>query len=169
MAAPVSCGGRVPVPPYSVSSLGSSMGGYRLRLRCHGRSAGPPPGWFEPVSRSGFVRSCSFLGSAVSALRRRGLGTRRERVNRHAQPKDGLRCQIPRLLSAWNNIHIPDDMPVSRHLRNYVAGRACGIDGYRGAGMRADPCDVIALLWGAVFGLEERLANAQRCVDTAGD
>ena len=70
-------------------------------------------------------------------------------------------------IGPWNNIHIPDDMPVSRHLRNYVAD-VCGIDGYRGAGMRADPCDVIALLWGAVFGLEERLADAQRCVDTAG-
>jgi hypothetical protein len=28
-----------------------------------------------------------------------------------------------------------------------------------------DPCDVIELLWGAVFGLEERLADVQRRVD----
>ena len=67
----------------------------------------------------------------------------------------------------WNNVQIPDDMPVSRILRDYAAD-VCGVDGYRGAGMRADPCDVIALLWGAVFGLEERLADTQRHVDDLG-
>ena len=62
MAAPVSCGGRVPVPPYSVSSLGSLNGGLASSSTVPaGRSTGPPPGWSEPVSRSGFVISCSFL------------------------------------------------------------------------------------------------------------
>ncbi len=63
----------------------------------------------------------------------------------------------------WRDVHIPDDMPVSRILRDYVAD-LCVSGGYQGAGMRTDPCDVIALLWGAVFGLEERLADAQRHV-----
>jgi hypothetical protein len=64
----------------------------------------------------------------------------------------------------WNNVHIPDDMPVSRILRDHVAD-VCGSDGYMRAATRADPCDVIGLLWGAVFVLEERLVDAQRLVD----
>ncbi len=67
----------------------------------------------------------------------------------------------------WENVHIPDDMPISQILRDYVAG-LCVFDGYQGTGMRADPCDVIALLWGAAFGLEERLADAQRHIDALG-
>lgn len=69
-------------------------------------------------------------------------------------------------VGSWRNVDIPDDLPVSRILRDYVAD-VCGFDGYMGAGTRADPCDVIGLLWGAVFGLEERLADAQRHVDGA--
>ena len=64
-------------------------------------------------------------------------------------------------VGSWKIVDIPDDMPVSRILRDYVAD-LCVSGGYQGAGMRTDPCDVIALLWGAVFGLEERLADAQR-------
>ena len=67
----------------------------------------------------------------------------------------------------WRNVHIPDDMPISQILRDYVAD-LCVFDGYQGTGMRADPCDVIALLWGAAFGLEERLADAQRHIDALG-
>jgi hypothetical protein len=65
---------------------------------------------------------------------------------------------------SWRNVDVPDDMPVSRILRDYVAD-VCGFDGYMGAGTRADPCDVIGLLWGAVFDLEGRLADAQRHAD----
>lgn len=64
----------------------------------------------------------------------------------------------------WNSIHVSDDMPVARLLHDYVGG-VCGFDGYRGAGPLADPCDVIGLLWGAVYGLEVRLADALRQVD----
>jgi hypothetical protein len=67
-------------------------------------------------------------------------------------------------VGSWRNVDIPDDMPVSRILRDYVAD-VCGFDGYMGAGTRADPCDVIGLMWGAVFDLEGRLADAQRHAD----
>jgi hypothetical protein len=67
-------------------------------------------------------------------------------------------------LERWNEVDIPDDMPVSRILRDYV-GQVCGFDGFTAAGTVTDPCAVIELLWGAVFGLEERLGDVQRRVD----
>jgi hypothetical protein len=67
-------------------------------------------------------------------------------------------------LERWNEVDIPDDMPVSRILRDYV-GQVCGFDGFRAHGSVTDPCAVIELLWGAVFGLEERLGDVQRRVD----
>jgi hypothetical protein len=71
MAAPVSFGGRVPVPPCSVSSSGSLSGGLASSSTVPaGRSAGPPPASSDPLSRScGFVISCSFL-SRAAMLRR---------------------------------------------------------------------------------------------------
>ncbi|MCW2629722.1 MAG: hypothetical protein JWR48_6444 [Mycobacterium sp.] len=71
MAAPVSFGGRVPVPPCAVSSSGSLSGGLASSSTVPaGRSAGPPPASSDPLSRScGFVISCSFL-SRAAMLRR---------------------------------------------------------------------------------------------------
>jgi hypothetical protein len=80
------------------------------------------------------------------------------------EPKDGLFMPGSEGLERWNEVDIPDDMPVSRILRDYV-GQVCGVYGFRAAGPMGDPCDVIGLLWGAVFGLEERLADVQRRVD----
>ena len=70
-------------------------------------------------------------------------------------------------LERWNKVDIPDDMPVSRILRDYVE-QVCGFRGFRAAGTVTDPCEVIGLLWGAVFGLEERLGDVQRRVDALG-
>ena len=62
------------------------------------------------------------------------------------------------------NVDIPHNMPVSRILRDSVE-QICGFDGFKAAGTVTDPCEVIELLWGAVFGLEGRLRDAQRRVD----
>ena len=70
-------------------------------------------------------------------------------------------------LARWNTVDIPDDMPVSRILRDYV-GQVCGFDGFTAADSVTNPCEVIELLWGAVFGLEQRLGDVQRRVDALG-
>ncbi|AEV75982.1 hypothetical protein MycrhN_5513 [Mycolicibacterium rhodesiae NBB3] len=83
------------------------------------------------------------------------------------EPKGRIRMSGHEDVGSWRNVDIPDDMPVSRILRDYVAN-ACGFDSYLSAGTQADPFDVIGLLWGAVLGLEARLADAQRQQETHG-
>jgi hypothetical protein len=55
-------------------------------------------------------------------------------------------------------VEIPEDMPITRMLRDFMAGKG-GFEGYE---PQRPLEETVALLGGAVIALKERLANLER-------